>query len=406
MKNVAFTICAKNYLAQAITLKKSFEQHNPESDFFIYLADEIGDGIDKASVRELDVSWIPAWKEMAFKYDVVEFNTAIKPFCINHLFNQGYDKVAYLDPDTYVKDSFQYIWDVLDRKSILLTPHYFSVKEHFDGAVGDAAILGQGVFNLGFGAYRATPNGRKLISWWMAKLKDQCYVESSEGMFVDQKWMNYAPVFFPDDVEISHHAGVNVAIWNLHERELLIENGKYVIRRFDGEKFPLVLFHFSGFDPFEAKVINRRHPQYNVDTYPSFKPIIEEYRKSIYDNGYDKYSVMPYSFSTFSNGENIIVMQRRLFRKYVAANKPFVDPFDTEDSFYKVLKKHGCLTKVFSSNIRASKGTKETAGKMEKRFLVPMAKLLKKILGIRWYFYFVRYATQFRKPEYHDFLIK
>ena len=58
MKNVAFTICAKNYLAQAITLKKSFEQHNPESDFFIYLADEIGDGIvisfkDGAFMREV-----------------------------------------------------------------------------------------------------------------------------------------------------------------------------------------------------------------------------------------------------------------------------------------------------------------------------------------------------------------
>ena len=185
----------------------------------------------------------------------------------------------------------------------------------------------------------------------------------------------------------------------------MIENGKYVIKRFDGEKFPLILFHFSGFDPFETKVINRRHPQYNVDTYPSFKPIIEEYRKSIYENGYDKYSVMPYSFSTFSNGENIIVMQRRLFRRYVEAGRPFVDPFDTSDSFYNELKKHGCLTKVFSSNIRASKGTKEKAGKLEMRFLIPMARLLKKFLGIRWYFYFVRYATKFRKPEYHYFLM-
>jgi len=35
-KNVAFTICAKNYLAQAFALRESFYCHNPKSDFFIF----------------------------------------------------------------------------------------------------------------------------------------------------------------------------------------------------------------------------------------------------------------------------------------------------------------------------------------------------------------------------------
>lgn len=406
MKNVAFTICAKNYLAQALTLKESYNRHN-DGNFFIFLADEISsETIDIGGLIQLDMEWIPKWKEMAFKYDVVEFSTAIKPFCFQYLFDKGYDKVVYLDPDTYVANNFSPIWETLESKSVMLTPHFYQIKEHFDGAVGDNAILGQGVFNLGFGAIRNTEIGRRLVKWWMCKLQDQCYVESSEGMFVDQKWMNFAPIFFPNDVEISHNPGINVAIWNLHERELLIENEKYYIEAIDGVKVPLTLFHFSGFDPFEHKVINRRHPQYNVDTYPSFKPIIEEYRKAIYTNGYDKYSKMTYSFSTFNNGENIIVMQRRMFRKYVERGNPFVNPFDINDTFYQLLKKHHCLTKVFSSNIRASKETKTKASKIETKFLIPIAKFLKKILGIRWYFYFVRYATNFRKPEYHMFLIE
>lgn len=39
MKQCAFTICAKNYLAQAITLRESFKRHNKE-EFFIFLSDD------------------------------------------------------------------------------------------------------------------------------------------------------------------------------------------------------------------------------------------------------------------------------------------------------------------------------------------------------------------------------
>lgn len=62
------------------------------------------------------------------------------------------------------------------------------------------------------------------------KLQDQCYDDRDDGTFVDQKWMNFIPAFFPDDVCISHNEGLNVAIWNLHERELVIEGGKYYVK--------------------------------------------------------------------------------------------------------------------------------------------------------------------------------
>ena len=34
-----FTICSKNYLAQALTLKESIKKHEPSVDFYIFLAD-------------------------------------------------------------------------------------------------------------------------------------------------------------------------------------------------------------------------------------------------------------------------------------------------------------------------------------------------------------------------------
>ena len=39
-KNVAFTICAKNYIGLAQILEQSVRVHNPGVDFFIFVADE------------------------------------------------------------------------------------------------------------------------------------------------------------------------------------------------------------------------------------------------------------------------------------------------------------------------------------------------------------------------------
>ena len=104
----------KNYLAQALSLKESTLRYN-DVDFFIYLSDD-KDQESLPEVVTLDESWIPHWKEMAFKYDLVEFSTSIKPFCITHLFDQGYEKIVYLDPDIYVFNSLDCIFDALDKK--------------------------------------------------------------------------------------------------------------------------------------------------------------------------------------------------------------------------------------------------------------------------------------------------
>ena len=44
-------------------------------------------------VIQLSSNFIPKWEEMAFKYTVIEFNTSIKPFCFNKLFNCIYRKI-------------------------------------------------------------------------------------------------------------------------------------------------------------------------------------------------------------------------------------------------------------------------------------------------------------------------
>lgn len=407
MKQCAFTICAKNYLAQAITLRESFKKHNKE-DFFIFLSDDVaGEDLKTADVVELNESWIPKWREMAFKYNVIEFSTAIKPFCFGKLFSEGFQKVIYLDPDMYVVKDLQFIWDTLDNKSIMLTPHFFEIYEgEFTGAVSDNSILSVGIYNLGYCALANTENGKKIVTWWKNKLQDQCYDDRDDGTFVDQKWMNFIPAFFPDDVCISHNEGLNVAIWNLHERELVIEDGTYYVKGIHGQKDALSVFHFSGFDPFDNTVINRRHPRFNVNTFPSFKPIIEEYRKAVYANGYDHYHPMTYAFETFNNGENINPVQRRLFRVYVDKGGSYTNPFDTTDVFYKKLQANRCLTNTISAQIGIAKSDKEKGNKLQEKVMLPFFGMVKKYIGFNKYCLLLRFFNRLRRYEFNYFLMK
>ena len=409
--NCAFTICAKNYLAQALTLRESFLKHNPSLNFFIFLADKIDGVEDVDGVVALDKSWIPDWVNMAFKYDVIEFNTSIKPFCFGKLFKEGYEKVIYLDPDIYVTRPLDYIYECLNNKSVVLTPHYCDIEEHFDGAVSEETFNKVGIYNLGLCALKNDKVGQEIAKWWQNRLQYKCYSQSSEGLLVDQKWMDYIPGFFPDATCVSSHHGMNVAIWNLHERELFIDDRQgYMIRRKKtGEEFSLLFFHFSGFDPFETTIINRRHPQFNVTTYPSFKPIIEEYREQVYANGYDRFSKMTYGFNHYFDGSVITPLQRRMFRVYLNDHKVEFNPFEINTPFYKILKNSRLLLKTSTKQNGFASYTKEEKNKgkkLENKVVKPMLKLSLRILGAERYAMLIRLFTLAGDMEYHYFLIK
>lgn len=401
-----FTICAKNYLAQALTLRTSAKQYHPDVVFYIFLADEITDDVKDLGLEALDNSWINHWKDMAFKYNVIEFSTAIKPFCFNKLFKQGYGKVIYLDPDIYVTDRLDYIFDALEKSSMVITPHYNHMQTNFTGSVSEEELLFVGIYNLGFGAIKNNEIGNKIVEWWQNRLFDKCYADKEDSLHVDQRWIDFLPAFFPKDVYISHHPGVNIAIWNLHERELIIEDGKYIIKDLiTNERYPLLFFHFSGFDPYNTTVINRRHPKYNTEVFPSFIPIIQDYTQNVYANKYDFYSKLKYSFNRFSNQKVIIPLHRRLFRKYLEKNLKSKDPFDSNSEFYKLLDKHQL---ILEGDIDYNLGIKrETNLEVSKIDLIynRLVKIFIFIFGIKRYYFLIKYVRMKTRLENQDFTI-
>src|ERR1700733_7460856 len=123
---ISFTICSNNYLAHAKTLADSFLQFNPESPFIVGLVDKKSEDIDysflgKANLIELSDDIIPGYKDMMVRYNIVELNTAVKPFFFNYLIKTySPDFIHYFDPDVKIYQSIASLNGMLYSKSLLL----------------------------------------------------------------------------------------------------------------------------------------------------------------------------------------------------------------------------------------------------------------------------------------------
>ena len=104
-----------------------------------------------------------------------------------------------------------------------------------------------GLFNTGLLA--VGPSGSAFLDWWVGWLARDCLREGSAGMWVDQLWIDWAPIYF--EHLIVRDSSLNVGYWNLDERELSESDGTPTI---DGA--PLRHFHFVGFDPRRPELLS------------------------------------------------------------------------------------------------------------------------------------------------------
>ena len=305
---IIFTLCGNNYLAQAQTLADSVRKHNPDYHFVIGLVDGFNDEVNyddlaPAEVLEVSAIDIPKFEDMQERYNIVEFSTSVKPFYFLHFLRApiSAELVIYLDPDTMIFDSFEKIESEIKNNSILLTPHSLSPVPRDGKWPQDNLFLNAGVYNLGFLAVRNIPSTIEFIEWWASCLESMGYLNYAQGFFVDQLWVNLAPLYFTG-VKISSDPGLNMAYWNFHERQLSQVEGSYVV---NGSS-PLTFFHFSSYNPFEPSLISRQQV-----TFPDYRSSFEErhdlraiydlYRNEMLKNGYESYSQLPWGIVNSTN---------------------------------------------------------------------------------------------------------
>lgn len=403
------TICSRNYLGQALALRKSVLKHNPNFDFYLFLADEPGD-ISQPWIVPLNNEIVPNWKSLAFKYDVIEFNTCIKPFCIESLFKKGYNNVLYIDPDIYLFDSLDSVIEKLENYSIILTPHRIKMMKEIEGFVNDVAISQNGIFNLGFCAIKNDNIGIQIVQWWQKRLETYCYNEAREGLAVDQKWMDFIPAYFPNETFISHDPGLNFAVWNINEREITYQDGKpYVNLKGSDDKSTLKFFHFSGFSPEIPNRLDKRAESTDLQYFPSIQPLVKEYYDVEMECDFFSYRKYPYTFNAFNDGTKILPLNRRLYRINETEWEKYGDPFAPDGFIYQNFMRSNLLSREKVNVSRDSRKTisspktgRESLYKVQK-----MMQLVLRLVGVDKYQRILRgFFGNLSKFENNRFLLK
>jgi glycosyltransferase involved in cell wall biosynthesis len=307
-----FTICSNNYAAFAKVLMASVRHHHPDADLFVCVADRkpLPDGSYGHDVRPIAMGslGIPEPAEFAFRYDILELNTAIKPFAFLHLVQDyGYDRVLYFDPDIQLHRPLASVMQALDDgASLVLTPHCCRPNEH--DASADAVFLRTGAYNLGFLGAANCGETIDLLRWWARRLRYSCCNDQQHGLFVDQKFMDLAPSFAPR-AHISQDSTLNVAYWNLAQRRLERDGACWTV---DGR--PLTFFHFSGIDPARPDRLSVHTPRFRAPMDQALETLVEGYAAQVMGAGFGRTPMDRYGFGHFASGVPIPGLVRRFFR--------------------------------------------------------------------------------------------
>ena len=326
-----FTVCSNNYVPMAKVLLESAHRHHPDATLFLCLADEplADDGFypQRCTVIRSDALEIPNFRDFAFRYDVMEFNTALKPFMFRHLLARGYRRVIYLDADIEIYAPLKPVLDLLDQgASFVLTPHLTKPAER-DAYPDDLGIMRAGVYNLGFLGVGASEETDRILRWWSRKLQFDCTSDQDRGIFVDQKFMDLVPGF-AEHARILRDTTCNVAYWNLDQRELGRSGDAWFV-----DDRPLCFFHFSGIRVNDTTRLTRYSNAFrDLDGHEPLATLASCYLERLRANGHGSIPNATYSYGRFASGTPIPAQVRQMYRQS-HVSWSLGDPFETYEEY-------------------------------------------------------------------------
>ncbi|MCQ4163531.1 glycosyltransferase [Tahibacter harae] len=332
---VFFTIASRNYLAYAITLMQSVAEHYPAAPRYLILADrDEGDAaLDAAPFTTIaaEALALPDFAAFAFRYTIMEFNTAIKPYAFAHLRRLHPDAgIVYLDPDILVVAPLAEVEAAFAGGALaVLTPHLVDPVD--DGLQpGERDILLSGTYNCGFVAIGAHEQADRLIAWWAERLEFGAFSDIAAGLFTDQKWIDLVPGLFPA-VQVLRDKGYNLAYWNLSQRPVSRRGPHW----YAGQQ-RLAFVHFSGVDLQHPAQFSKHQNRHTRATIGKLKPLYAEYLRRLAANGHAEHCGKPYAYGRFADGEPICAPVRAVYRRYFDKGRaqPQRDPFAMDRRLY------------------------------------------------------------------------
>jgi len=341
MREIAcYTSATFSYLDRARVWAESVRRFHPEWEIVLLLSDEAPAGFKFDPDREafdrivhISELGIEDWRRWMFGHDIVELCTAVKGTMMDRLLTEGYQRVVYLDPDIALFAPLDEMLDMLERHSVVLTPHVTRAATLMHDIIdNEISSLQHGVYNLGFVAVNNTPAGREYGAWWRDRLMHFCHDDVPNGLFTDQRWCDLVPALF-DNVGILRHSGYNVASWNLGHRPVTVTKEGDI---FAGDD-PLRFFHFTKVNTVGENMLER----YSYGRTDVFE-LLRWYRERLKFHLADGLPTGWWAYGTFADGTPINKSRRLIWRNRSDARELFQDPYACgPGSFKEWCDEHG-----------------------------------------------------------------
>ena len=322
----AFTSAAANYVPKLRLLCNSIHKHHPEFRMVLALADRTPSWLADVSQEPFheiipvgDLP-IPNRNNWIFRHSLVELATGIKPFVLQALLSRpDCEAVLFFDPDIVLFSPLRDLVQELSIANIVLTPHQTIPDKDYEAIIdNEICSLKHGIYNLGFIGVRNTPESMRFARWWGDRLYDFCRADIPAGLFTDQRWIDFAPVFF-DGVKILKSSRFNVAPWNLTTRPV---SGSLSKGLMVGDE-PLGFYHFTGFDSGAHAIMAEKNGGGNRTVRDMVKWYIRE--TEALDHGDE--SKTPWAFGRYEHGEPITPIHRKIYRERRDLQQAYPNPF-------------------------------------------------------------------------------
>lgn len=333
-----FTSVTSNYIPKVNVLVESIKRFHPDSSFHLVLSDTLSPDITKFISDKIDsiilLEHLPIENLMSwiFKHDIVELCTAVKGIAFKEIYRKfEAKKIIYLDPDTVVFNSLDYIIEQLNDNPVILTPHFYKPQPDLQSIKHyEISVLKHGIYNLGFLGINTSQNGLVFLNWWTERLLSYCYDEIARGLFTDQRWIDLAPVFF-DFIKILRQPNYNVAIWNLTQRKISGTVPDNILI----DDLPLVFFHFTGFDKNVDIAMTQKYSLPKI-----VLELREWYKKKLYEMGQQEIGSTSCFYSFYTNCEKITPLQRMIYRNNEKLQSRYLNPFSVSDDSFRTWFNH------------------------------------------------------------------
>lgn len=240
-KETFCTISTTSHLHKCFALAKSLEKF--EANLHILLVDNTR--YEKNKPSNTKFLFLPELQSDIAQDIIRKYETStdklrwcLKPVLLLHLL-QSFEKVIYVDNDIHFFSSFDFLFEMLDEASVLLTPHDY-LRDPKSKQNWLEANFRVGLFNAGF--VGVNKQGKSTLHWWAEACHYRCEKNYWRGLFDDQKYLDLFPII-DEKCQIIRHPGCNVSEWNKVIRKRHFKKGKHLV----SSNYPVVFYHFNQF---------------------------------------------------------------------------------------------------------------------------------------------------------------